>query len=115
MRPAATCSSTAGSRSTPITSRPRSAKDSASGRPTRPRPTTATFIAKRLASNSAPLGQVLARERRHEARIRAQVAAQQPARLLERAVDPLESALLHPGRRHRYAAGVEVEGGAHAA
>src|SRR5436190_20239754 len=111
MRPAATCSSTAGSRSTPITSRPRSAKDSASGRPTRPRPTTATFIAKRLAlfaaPLAAPLAQVLPRERRNEARIRAQVAAQQPARLLERAVDPLEPALLHPARRHRHATGVE--------
>src|SRR5215208_6996784 len=111
MRPAATCSRTAGSRSTPITSRPRSANDSASGRPTRPRPTTATFIGRRLARSAAPLGNVLAGERGHESGVRRQVAAHQSPGLLPRAIDPLESALLHPRRRHRDAPGVEVEGG----
>ncbi len=40
--PSRTAPSRAGSLSIPTTSRPRSANDSASGRPTRPRPTTAT-------------------------------------------------------------------------
>ena len=43
MRPPATASMIDRSRSTPITWSPRSAKDRASGRPTRPRPTTATL------------------------------------------------------------------------
>ena len=43
MRPLAIDSSTAGTLSTPTTSRPRLANESASGRPIRPRPTTATF------------------------------------------------------------------------
>src|SRR5918992_3121949 len=114
MRPAATGSSTAGSRSTPITSRPRSANERASGSPTRPRPTTATLVmAGSLRTGS--LGEVLPGERRHEAGIRIEVARQQPPRLLPDPVDPLEPALLHPARRHRNAAGVEVESRAHAA
>ena len=90
------------SRSTPITSRPRSANESASGRPTRPRPTTATLC-------MAQRGYAAARRRRsrsvagaanaaHEARVGGQVARQQPPRLLRDAVDPLEPALLHPRR-----------------
>src|SRR5215213_2475961 len=111
MRPAPTCSRTAGSRSTPITSRPRSANESASGRPTRPRPTTATFIGSRLARAAAPLGKVLPGERGHEPGVRREIAAHQPPRFLPGAVDPLEAALLHPARRHRDPAGVEVESG----
>ena len=85
------------SRSTPITSSPRSANDSASGRPTRPRPTTATLAAMRRQSTSGAYArQVLARERQHEARVVVEVARQQPARLLRDPVDPLEPALLHP-------------------
>src|SRR5215216_1349071 len=112
MRPAPTCSRTAGSRSTPITSIPRSANESASGRPTRPRPTTATLSAMsgNLRSRSALLSQILARERQHEARVRVEVARQKAPRLLRDPVDPLEPAILHPGRGHRDAARVEVEG-----
>src|ERR687895_1252754 len=113
--PAATCSSTAGSRSTPITSSPRSANDRASGSPTRPRPTTATLAAMRCSLRASPLGEVLPGERRHEAGVRVEVARQQPLGLLPDPVDPLESAVLHPARRHRDAAGVEVERRAHAA
>src|SRR5918911_686695 len=91
-----------------ITSRPRSANESASGRPTRPRPTTATFMRRRLPGGATSLAQVLARERGHEARVRGQVAAQQPARLLADPVDPLEPVLLHPRGRHVDATRVEV-------
>src|SRR5918999_723012 len=114
IRPAATCSSTAGSRSTPITSSPRSANDRASGRPTRPRPTTATLVMAKIL-RASPLGEELPGERRHEAGVRVEVARQQPAGLLPDPVDPLEPALLHPARRHRYAPGVEVDRGADAA
>src|SRR5918992_453663 len=113
-RPAASWSSTAGSRSTPITSSPRSANDKASGSPTRPRPATATLVmAKSL--RARPLDEVLPGERRHEAGVRVEVAREQAPGLLPDPVDPLEAALLHPARRHRDAAGVEVEGRAHAA
>src|ERR687896_862690 len=114
IRPAATCSSTAGSRSTPITSSPRSANDRASGNPTRPRPTTATLVMGRSLRTS-PLGEVLPGERRHEAGVRVEVARQQSLGLLPDPVDPLEPTVLHPARRHRDAAGVEVERRAHAA
>src|SRR5918992_5383849 len=112
--PEATCSSTAGSRSTPITSSPRSANDRASGNPTRPRPTTATLVMWR-SLRASPLGEVLPGERRQEAGVRVEVARQQSLGLLPDPVDPLEPAVLHPARCHRDAAGVEVERRAHAA
>src|SRR5689334_21853657 len=114
-------SSTRGSLSMPMTSRPRSANDSASGSPTRPRPTTATVVDMgRKPTRSGPaaqelLAQELAREREQERRVVVEVARQQPARLLGDPVGPLEAALLHPGRRLRDAPGVEVECGAHGA
>src|SRR5215218_4752331 len=101
-------------RSTPIVQRPRSANDSARGRPTRPRPMTAT-LASIERSLRAP-AQVLATERQHEARVEVEVAREQAARLLRDPVDPFEAALLHPRRRLRDAPRVEVEGradGAH--
>src|SRR5215217_9321295 len=107
---AASWSSTACCRSTPIVRRPRSANDSARGRPTRPRPMTATLASIR-GSLRAP-AQVLARKCQHEARVEVEVAREQPARLLRYAIDPLEPALLHPRRRLRDATRVEVEGGA---
>src|SRR5262245_5278656 len=110
MRPAAICSSTAASRSTPSTFSPLSANESARGRPTRPRPTTATLSGIRPASpKDAPVLDVLTGERDHEARIEVEVAREQAARFLGDPVDPLEPPLLHPRWRLRDAAGVEVE------
>src|SRR5215211_896301 len=106
-------SSTVCWRSTPIVVRPRSANDSARGRPTRPRPMTAT-VASIRGSLRAP-AQVLASKRQHEARVEVEVAGEQPARLLGDPVDPLEPALLHPRGRLRDPPRVEVEGGAHRA
>src|SRR5688572_9216492 len=111
--PAATWSSTVCWRSTPTVRRPRSANDSASGRPTRPRPMTATLASIRR-SLRAP-AEVLAGKRQHEARVEVEVAREQAARLLGDPVDPLEPALLHPRGRLRYAAGVEVERRPHGA
>src|SRR5215211_6368463 len=110
IRPADSWSSTSCWRSTPIVRRPRSANDSARGRPTRPRPTTATLAS--MSGSLFTLAQVLARKRQHEARIEVQVARQQPAWLLGYPVDPLEPALLHPRGRLRDPARVEVERGA---
>src|SRR5215208_3520494 len=110
MRPADSWSSMPCSRSTPIVWSPRSAKDSARGRPTRPRPTTATLAS--MCGSLFTLTQVLARKGQHEARIEVQVARQQPAWLLGDPVDPLEPALLHPRGRLRDPARVEVERGA---
>src|SRR5215213_10596014 len=101
-------SSTGCRRSTPIVVRPRSANDSARGRPTRPRPMTATLASMRR-SLRAP-AHVLAGKRQHEARVEVEVAGQQPARLLGDPVDPFKAALLHPPGRLRDAARVEVEG-----
>src|SRR3954451_18612870 len=115
--PAATDSSTDGTRSTPMTLRPRSANDSASGSPTRPRPTTATVAVtgRSLRGGPAPLAKELTREAGQELGIEVEVARQQAARLLGDPVGPLEAALLHPARGLGDAAGVEVEGGAYAA
>src|SRR5262245_57512284 len=110
---AASWSSTGCWRSTPIVRSPRSANDSARGRPTRPRPMTATLASIR-GSLRAP-AQVLVRKRQHEARVEVEVAREQATRLLGDPVDPLEPALLHPGRRLRDSPGVEVERGAHGA
>src|SRR3954447_26548354 len=116
IRAAPTESRTAWFLSTPMTLTPRSANDSASGRPTLPRPTTAAVgvMAESLRGGAAPrpLAIPLPRERRQEARVVIQVARQQPARLLRDPVDPLEPALLHPRRRLRHALGLEVERGA---
>src|SRR5215210_7900712 len=106
-------SSTVCWRSTPIVSSPRSANDSARGRPTRPRPMTAT-LASIERSLRAP-AQVLAGKRQHEARVEVEVAREQPARLLGDPVEPLEPALLHPRGRLRDAPRVEVECRAHRA
>src|SRR5687767_3493901 len=81
------------------------ANDSARGRPTRPRPMTAT-LASIGGSLRAP-AQVLASKRQHEARVEVEVAREQPSRLLGDPVDPLEPALLHPGGRLRDAPRVE--------
>src|SRR3954468_20326956 len=108
--------STTGSLSIPITFTPRSAKDSASGRPTRPSPTMATVVVtEETLGRSATelLADELAREGREERRVVVEVPGQQPARLLGDPVRPLEAAVLHPGRRLRDSAGVEVERGAH--
>src|SRR5690349_8029876 len=111
MRPSDRVASRALSLSTPITSAPRSANESASGSPIRPSPTMAALCVMgwRL---PAALAQELAREREHEARVVVDVARQQPARLLRDPVGPLEAAVLHPRGRLRDAAGVEVERGA---
>src|SRR4051812_29342401 len=100
MRPLRTSSSRAASLSIPTTRRPWSANESASGRPMRPRPTTATLSAMAGTLRRLPyaLAQVLLGERGHEARVVVEVARQQPARLLRDAVDPLEAARLHPAR-----------------
>src|SRR5688500_10842258 len=97
-----------------MTASPRFAMESASGRPTRPRPTTATFSMSR-SLGAAALGNILPGERQDETRIGVEVSRQQAPGLLGDPVDPLETALLHPARRHRDATGVEVESGAHAA
>src|SRR3954462_3836534 len=119
--PASTDSSTDGTRSTPMTLRPRSANESASGSPTRPRPTTATVA---VTPEESTLGlrravpqllQELAGEAGQELGIEVEVARQQAAGLLGDPVGPLEAAFLHPARRRGDAAGVEVEGGAHPA
>src|SRR4051794_19322093 len=116
IRPAAIESITERSRSTPITSRPQSANDSASGSPTRPRPTTATdpLMARSLRASAAQaLAQELPAERQEEGRVVVEVARQQPARLLRDPVGPLQPVLLHPRRRLRDPPGVEIERGAH--
>src|SRR4051794_5131063 len=103
--------STASSRSTPITRSPRLANESARGRPTRPRPMTATLCSMVVSLRPAgALGDQLPGHGDHEARVEPEVARQQAARLLRDAVDPLEAALLHPSRRLRDAPRVEVEG-----
>src|SRR4051812_42049990 len=100
-----------------MTRTPRSASDNASGRPTRPRPTTAAVgvMAESLrlaAARYTLLAVKLPPEPRQEARVVIEIPGQQPARLLGDPVDPLESALLHPRRRLRHALGLEVEGSA---
>src|SRR5215216_3115527 len=117
MRPDSSASSVAGTRSTPITSSPRSANDRASGRPTRPRPMTATVGVTGGSLRGAPaaLAQPLTREREHEAGVVVEVAGEQAARLLGDPVDPLEPALLHPAGGLRDAPSVEIERGAHPA
>src|SRR5215213_9426085 len=109
--PAESWSSTPCWRSTPIVRSPRSANDSARGRPTRPRPMTATLAS--MCGSLFTLAEVLARKHHHEARVEVEVAREQAAGLLRDPVDPLETALLHPRRRLRDAPRVEVEGGAH--
>src|SRR4051812_514727 len=115
MRQSPIDSSTRGSLSMPMTSRPRSANDSASGSPTRPRPTTATVV-DMAGTLGGPAEQLragkLAREGEQERRVVVEVARQQAARLLGDPVGPLEPALLHPRGRLRDAAGMEVERGA---
>src|SRR4051794_39655622 len=117
IRPASIDSITERSRSTPITSRLQSANDSASGSPTRPRPTTATdaVMARSLRALAAAQARAkeLAAERHEEGRVVIEVARKQPARLLGDPVAPLEAALLHPRRGLRDAARVEVERRAH--
>src|SRR3954464_7077963 len=106
---------TAGSLSIPTTRSPRSANDSARGRPTRPSPTMATVVVTRgTLGRAAPelLDHELAREGRQEGGVVVEVAGQQPARLLRDPVRPLEAAVLHPCGGLRDTAGVEVEGGA---
>src|SRR3954451_14267390 len=109
--------STAGSLSIPTTRSPRSANDSASGRPTRPSPTMATVVVTRgTLGRAAPaelLDHELAREGGQERGVVVEVPGQQPARLLCDPVRPLEAAVLHPGGRLRDAAGMEVERRAH--
>src|SRR2546421_2038553 len=131
IRPSCTSSSTRGSRSTPITSRPRSAKESASGSPILPSPTIATVsdigpeatgrrsarpdgalptgARRREDRTAAALGHELLRRCPHEARVVVQVARQQAPWLLGDAVGPLQAPPLHPGRRLRDPPGVEVE------
>src|SRR4051794_9138701 len=111
IRPSPTVSRRPLSLSTPITSTPRSAKDSASGNPIRPSPTIAALCVMpgRLPATLAPK---LPGEREHEAGVVVEVAREKPSRLLGDPVGPLETAVLHPGRGLRDAAGVEVEGGA---
>src|SRR3954452_1204878 len=111
MRRSEIARSTDGSLSIPTTCRPRSAKVSASGRPTRPSPTMATLVAMAVSLRAATnlLVHELARERRQERRVVVEVPGQQPARLLGDPVRPFEPAILHPGRGLRDAAGVEVE------
>src|SRR4051794_28312752 len=115
MRPASTASCVAGTRSTPITSSPLSANDRARGRPTRPRPITATLITRMSLRRCCPLAEDLAGDGRHEARVVVEVARQEPARLLGDAVGPLEPSLLHPVGRLRNPSRVEIEGSADAA
>src|SRR6478609_4667972 len=100
MRPSRTVARRVASLSTPITSTPRSANESASGNPILPSPTIAALcvMAWRL---PAPLAPKLAREREEEAGVVVEVARQQAARLLGDPVGPLEAAVLHPGRRLR--------------
>src|SRR4051794_11846033 len=117
--------------SMPIVRRPRSANDSASGRPTRPQPITATSNSKSMADLEdrgsptraggtvsdvalAPVAHPLPREAADEARVVAQVAVPEPARLRAEAEGPRQPRLLHPARRLGDQAGVEVEGGADA-
>src|SRR3954452_24484162 len=77
----------------------------------RPSPTVAPLCGMRWRL-AASLAQQLACEGEHEPRVVIEVARQQPTRLLGDPVGPLEAAGLHPGRRLRDAAGVEVECGA---
>src|SRR3954454_11198406 len=118
MRPAATAARRSGSASTPSTFRPRSANESASGSPIRPMPMTETSMdtSGRLAAVAA--GTTAARqlrdEARDEARVVAQVAPPQTARLLCEAERPLQARRLHPARCLGHEAGVEVERGADA-
>src|SRR5438270_882810 len=83
--------------SSPMTSRPRSASESAKGRPIRPSPTIATRVAMparlaRVANGdvAAPLAEELSCEGGHEAGIVVHVARQEPAGLLGDPVGPLE-------------------------
>src|SRR3954452_24129335 len=112
MRESRIDSSTRGSLSMPMTSRPRSANDSASGSPTRPRPTTATVVdmAGTLGGSAEQLrAEQLAREGEQKRRVVVEVARQQAARLLGDPVGPLEPALLHPGGCLRDPARVEAD------
>src|ERR1035437_163412 len=131
MRPSRPAPRRGGSLSIPTTSRPRSANDSASGSPTRPRPTTATSAVlcegviqakgsgaparrpRSAAAASGAVAQILAEEGGHEARVVAHVARPQPPRLAREPVDPLQARSLHPVRRLGDEAGMEVERGAH--
>src|SRR5438067_9057944 len=115
MRAARTAATRSGSFSTPRTRSPRSAKESASGRPTRPQPMIATsnsMAGRRLAG--AALAPELAGEADYEARVVAEVAPPEPPGLGAQAEGPLEAQLLHPARRLGDQAGAEVERGAHA-
>src|SRR3954451_10542877 len=118
MRASRTAARRWGSPSTPRVRRPRSAKESASGRPTRPQPMTATSKSMgpgRLATGrAAPSRAELLQEGDHEGGVVLRVAPPEAPRLLRQAVDPLEAVLLHPRRRLRHEPGVEVEGGADA-
>src|SRR4051812_18557105 len=114
--PAAIESRMRASFSTPITSNPQSANVSARGSPTRPRPMTATRCCMRgrlRGSWVKPLGGELPRELHQEGRVVVEVARQQSTRLLGNPISPLETAILHPRRRLRDAARMEVEGGPH--
>src|SRR3954452_16088155 len=112
MRPAATAARRSGSASTPSTFSPRSANESASGSPIRPMPMTETSMdtSRRLA---VVAGTTAARQLRDEARDEARVVAQgappQTARLLCEAERPLQARRLHPARCLGHEAGVEVE------
>src|ERR1035437_4669010 len=117
MRPSRTAPRRSESLSTPITVRPRSANDSASGSPTRPRPTTATsavlcegFMEDRRLAAADNVADVLAQEADHEKRVVAGVAPPQPAGLAREAVGPLEAVALHPGGRLGDETGMKVEG-----
>src|SRR5689334_14136375 len=119
MTPAATVAIRSESRSTPTVARPRSAKLSASGRPTRPRPTIDTSFWKEWSGIALPtlecrpaFRRQLAGEGPDEGGVVAQVARCQAQRVLRDAERPFEAAVLHPARRLPLAAGDEVERGA---
>ena len=122
--PSPTAPSRVASLSTPITARPRSANDSASGKPTRPRPTPRRRLCS-AGSTSEP-GRISARgrgaaqlarqrarrwaaywraKRGDEPRVVAGVATPQPARLARQAVEPTPGRCAAsrpaPGRRVR--------------
>src|SRR2546428_543937 len=135
MTPAFTVAIRSASLSTPSVLRPRSAKLSARGRPTRPRPITETSYSKGCSVNSSsltpgpgqtlgpaailergtawPLPSVLPGERRYERRVVAKVAWEEPKWLLGEPERPLESSALDPGRRLALALGDEVERSSH--
>src|SRR5690349_6170406 len=115
MRPSATAARRSGSASTPSTRSPRSANESASGRPMRPMPMTETSmltsgrLAVRVAATRAASARELRRGSRDDARVVAQVPAPEAPRLLGQPERPLQAGVLHPARRLRDEPGVEVE------